>query len=236
MEADELDHDSDDDDDAEASNSFAQLGRDAVHFSPMEPLLLCILTHPFRLLLVQGQAAGAAGAVSMQLSARTLALRAAQDRIAMTRRRLWAMMSPLAVWLALVALVWLLQYYWISSAEERVLGEQVAVVRARWQAGGCTDVTSCRQSMPANHPCPPDSLTVAADRPPFCRPECQRAPVYLQCTVCGSFGCTAPVICAAAAQGMAPLPAQHPAPTQRSLCPACALAGPHAVPASLPTS
>lgn len=38
----------------------------------------------------------------------------------MTRRRLWWMMSPLALWLAVIAIAWILQYYWIGSAEERV--------------------------------------------------------------------------------------------------------------------
>lgn len=38
----------------------------------------------------------------------------------MSRRRLWWMMSPLALWLVVVAVCWILQYYWIASAEERV--------------------------------------------------------------------------------------------------------------------
>ena len=114
---------------------------------------------------------GASNAVNMQLSARTLALRAAQvrrrggrqarhawcmavtallgrvavellnpggaigescatrlpclapqDKLAMTRKRLWWMLSPLALWFGAVIILWLLQFYWLNSAEERVMG------------------------------------------------------------------------------------------------------------------
>lgn len=48
------------------------------------------------------------------------ALPSPQDKIAMTRRRLVGMMCPLGFWLAVVAVAFLLQYYWTSSAAERV--------------------------------------------------------------------------------------------------------------------
>lgn len=40
----------------------------------------------------------------------------------MTRKRLWWMLSPLALWFGVVIILWLLQFYWLNSAEERVMG------------------------------------------------------------------------------------------------------------------
>ncbi|KAL4422853.1 hypothetical protein ABPG75_009050 [Micractinium tetrahymenae] len=79
--------------------------------------------------------AGGAGTVSMQLSARTLAARAAQDKMAMTRRRLVGMLCPLGLWLVVVAVAFLLQFYWVSTSSERVLGlnasERLFIYNAR---------------------------------------------------------------------------------------------------------
>lgn len=61
-----------------------------------------------------------------------------QDKIAMTRRRLWAMVMPLAFWLVVVIILWLMQHFWISGASERVLvrGRAIGGACWQWQGGG----------------------------------------------------------------------------------------------------
>ena len=39
----------------------------------------------------------------------------------MTRRRVWGMLAPLGLWLVIVFILWLMQWVWISGAEEVVL-------------------------------------------------------------------------------------------------------------------
>lgn len=45
-----------------------------------------------------------------------------QDKLAISRKRMGWMLSPLVLWFAIVLIVYLLQYYWLASAEERVMG------------------------------------------------------------------------------------------------------------------
>lgn len=54
--------------------------------------------------------------------------------MAISRKRVWWMLSPMALWFGILLIVWLLQYYWLASAEERVMGEGRC---SCWAGSGC---------------------------------------------------------------------------------------------------
>lgn len=108
----------------------------------------------------------------------------------MTRRRLWGMMAPLAVWLAVVVALWLLQHWWIGSAEERVKARQAAAAAAALD--GCTR-RALRASMLACMP-PPSKLPSAPRRPstrPSASTSTTRAPASSPTRLRWSVGCSA---------------------------------------------
>ena len=156
---------------------------------------------------LQGMGGASANAnINMQLSARTLAMRASQvgagvlghlqeccmlmlclpvrsgscltprllacwpihppppqDKMAISRKRVWWMLSPLALWFGIMLLVWLLQYYWLASAEERVMGE--ARCRRQGWEGIRRALLACDQFATLH---PPRALLGDAVRPAGC--------------------------------------------------------------------
>ena len=55
-----------------------------------------------------------------------------QDRIAISRRSFFLLLLPFALLLGVVCMLWGLQFYWVSTATERVLGLDAS---ERWVAG-----------------------------------------------------------------------------------------------------
>ncbi|GAB4819764.1 hypothetical protein N2152v2_006810 [Parachlorella kessleri] len=73
-----------------------------------------------------GHSGGASGALSTAVNAKTLAQKAAQDRLAISRRSILWLMLPFAVWLVIVIACWSAQYYLITASRDRAVALELS--------------------------------------------------------------------------------------------------------------